>query len=288
MAMLNICDPATKNAEYNAVTQKKPTEGHDKDGDADGPPPHRGLIAHLRGYFVAGLLVVAPVGLTVWIAWKFLTFVDARVTPLIPQAYNPNTYLDAVTPFNVNIPGVGVIVLIIALIFVGLLMRVFVGRYFIHATERVLRRMPIVRTVYGGLKQIFETVLAHKSDAFRQVVLLEYPRRGMWALGFVTGATEGEVQNITADEVVNVFLPTTPNPTSGFLLFLPRRELVFLDMSVEEAAKMIISGGIVVPPDRRPADVRARPLVAQAHGDDPTIGPDADTSEQPKLVGSND
>ncbi len=269
------------------MPHRKKTTGDETDGAEMASTPHRGLIAHLRAYFVAGVLVVAPVGLTVWIAWKFLTFVDARVTPMIPQAYNPNTYLDAVTPFNVNIPGVGLIVLIVALIFVGLLMRIFVGRYFMHAAERILRRMPVVRTVYGGLKQIFETVLAHKSDAFRQVVMLEYPRRGMWALGFVTGATEGEVQHITADEVVNVFLPTTPNPTSGFLLFLPRRELVYLEMTVEEAAKMIISGGIVVPPDPRPPEVQARPLIAPSHGDTPTIGPDADLPVPPKLVDSN-
>ena len=121
--------------------------------------------------------------------------------------------------------------------------------------------------------------------------MLEYPRRGMWALGFVTGTTEGEVQNVTADEVLNVFLPTTPNPTSGFLLFMPRRELVFMSMSVEEAAKMIISGGIVVPPDRRPATLRAQPLTGLADGDTPTIpaGPvPAEIDTLPKIVESND
>ncbi|MCZ6764533.1 MAG: DUF502 domain-containing protein [Alphaproteobacteria bacterium] len=270
----------------------KKTQDDDHRDVADGQIHQPGILAHLRGYFVAGLLVVAPVGLTLWIAWKLLTFVDGWITPFIPAAYNPNTYLNMLAPFsNWNIPGVGLIVLIAALIIVGLLTRVFIGRYFVHATERILNQMPVLRTVYGALKQIFETVLAHKSDAFRQTVLLEYPRRGMWALGFVTGTTEGEVQDVTADEVVNVFLPTTPNPTSGFLLFLPRRELIYLDMSVESAAKMIISGGIVVPPDRRPAELRNRPIVAPAAGDTPTIEPDTNPTvpdDRPNLVESND
>ena len=253
---------------------------------ADREPLRRlGFLAHLRGWFVAGLLVVAPVGLTLWIAWELLTFIDRWMTPLVPAAYDPNTYLNRLVPFNVNVPGVGLIALVIALTLVGLLTRVFIGRYFVHAAERVLHRMPVFRTIYGALKQIFETVLAHKSDAFRQVVLLEYPRRGMWALGFVTGTTEGEVQNTTSDEVVNVFLPTTPNPTSGFLLFLPRSELILLDMKVEEAAKMIISGGIVAPPDRRPREIREQKLVAPAHGNDPTISA---AEDPPKLIESND
>jgi uncharacterized membrane protein len=251
----------------------------------------RGMLAHLRGSLVAGTLVVAPVGLTIWIAWKFLTFVDDRITPFIPEAYNPNTYLKIISPFDVSIPGVGLIVLIIALTLVGLITRLFVGRYFVHVAERFMHQMPVLRTMYGAFKQIFETVLAKKSKAFRQVVLLEYPRRGMWALGFVTGQTEGEVQNLTADKVVNVFLPTTPNPTSGFLLFLPRRDLVFLEMTVEEAAKMIISGGIVVPPDPRPKSDQGVPQIAPAHNNEPTIGTKPNAVEEPqspKLVESND
>ena len=131
--------------------------------------------------------------------------------------------------------------------------------------------MPIVRSIYGATKQIVETVLANQSDAFRQVVLFEYPRRGAWAMGFVTGKTTGEVQNITADEVVNVFLPTTPNPTSGYLLFLPRSELVELSMTVEEGIKMIISGGIVTPKDKRSPEEIARVKVYKAKGDKHTI-----------------
>ena len=124
---------------------------------------------------------------------------------------------------------------------------------------------------YSAIKQIFETVLSNQSSAFREVVLFEYPRRGSWAIGFITGQTEGEVQDTTRDEVVNVFLPTTPNPTSGYLLFLPRRELVVLSMTVEEGIKMVVSGGIVTPKDNRPAHQRGLKKVGPANGDKKTI-----------------
>lgn len=224
-----------------------------------------GLWGRMRGYFLAGLLVVAPIGITFWLSWLVLTFIDARVTPLIPHAYNPNTYV----PFG--IPGLGVLVLVLFITFIGVLTRVLLGRWMLRGGEHLLSRMPVVRSLYSATKQIVSTVLAHQSDAFRQVVLFEYPRRGSWAIGFVTGTTVGEVQNVTADDVVNVFLPTTPNPTSGYLLFLPRRELVVLSMTVEEGIKMIISGGILTPEDGRSVAARAEKSVNRADGDTPTI-----------------
>ncbi|MCZ6849222.1 MAG: DUF502 domain-containing protein, partial [Alphaproteobacteria bacterium] len=135
------------------------------------------------------------------------------------------------------------------------------GRFFVRTGERILAQMPIIRSIYGALKQVFETVFAAKSRAFREVVLIEYPRKGVWAIGFATGTTSGEVQNIIEDEVVNVFLPTTPNPTSGFLLFLPRKDVTFLSMSVEDGVKMVISAGVVTPPDRRPMAERLTPKI---------------------------
>jgi uncharacterized membrane protein len=137
------------------------------------------------------------------------------------------------------------------------------GRTLVRLGERLLSRMPVVRGVYGTLKQIFETVLAQKSRSFREVVLVEYPRRGVGAIGFVTGPTSGEIQACSGEELVNVFVPTTPNPTSGFLLFVPRSDLIHLDMSVEDGIKMVISGGIVGPPagvqdDGREALARAK------------------------------
>ncbi len=217
---------------------------------------HRvGLSARLRGYFLTGILVAAPISITLFLTWQLLGFVDARITPFIPAAYNPNTYL----PFAV--PGLGLIVLIVFITFVGALTTLFVGRTLLAISDSLLHRMPVVRSIYGATKQIFETILAQKSTAFRQVVMFEYPRRGCWAMGFVTGVTKGEIQNLTEEEMVNVFLPTTPNPTSGYLLFLPRRELVPLKMSVEEGAKMIISGGIVAPPDPRQEEERKIPKI---------------------------
>ena len=204
-----------------------------------------GLSRRLRGYFFAGVLITAPLGITAYLAWIIVRFLDRSITPLIPAKYSPETYL----PFGV--PGVGLIVLLVVLTLIGALTAGLLGRWLVRTGERILNQMPVVRSVYAALKQIFETVLTTQSQAFRRAVLVEYPRRGIWAVGFITGNTEGEVQNLTTEETVNIFLPTTPNPTSGFLLFLPREDVVALDMTVEEAIKMVISGGIVTPPDRR-------------------------------------
>ncbi len=236
-----------------------------------------GLPGRLRNSFVAGILVTAPAGITVWLAWNVVGVIDEQVVPLIPARYNPETYL----PFS--IPGIGVLITIVFLILVGMLTAGFVGRMLVSLGERLVHRMPVVRNVYGALKQIFETVMSQTSGAFRQVVLFEYPRRGSWAIGFITGRTEGEIQNITEEEVVNVFLPTTPNPTSGYLLFIPRSELVVLDMTVEEGIKMVVSGGIVTPPDRRPVEIRTITKVAVADGDKQTIPIDPN---KPKRIGS--
>ena len=205
----------------------------------------RGVMSRLRAYFLAGVLVTAPLGLTGLLSWWFIDFVDEKITPLIPDRYNPETYL----PFG--IPGLGLLVLLIAVTLIGALTAGLIGRWLLQTGERALNRMPVVRSIYSAIKQIFETVLAQQSNAFREAVLVEYPRRGIWAIGFITGTTKGEVQNLTEEETVNIFLPTTPNPTSGFLLFVPKSDVVPLGMSVEEAVKMVISGGIVTPPDRR-------------------------------------
>jgi len=203
-------------------------------------------MARLRAYFLAGVLVTAPIGITVYLAWILIDFVDRQVTPLIPAYYNPENHL----PFS--IPGLGLIIVFVVLTLIGALTASFFGRLFQRTSERILVRVPVVRGVYSATKQILETVLARQSNAFREAVLVEYPRCGVWAIAFITGRTKGEVQSITQEEVINIFVPTTPNPTSGFLLFVPKKELVPLSMSVEEAIKMVISGGIVTPPDRRP------------------------------------
>ena len=231
---------------------------------------------HMRGYFMAGVLVTAPIGITFYISWLLIRWVDAQVTPLLPPAYNPETYL----PFA--IPGLGLVIVFIVLTFIGWSTAGLLGRLWTRISEHFLRRMPVIRSVYGAVKQIIETVLKQQSNAFREVVLFEYPRRGSWAIGFITGQTQGEVQNLTTDDVVNVFLPTTPNPTSGYLLFIPKKELVILDMTVEEGIKMVVSGGIVTPPDRRPAAEREKKRVAPADGETRTVpyNPEADKAAE--------
>lgn len=230
--------------------------------------PRMTMLGRLRAYFFAGILVTAPAAITFYVAWLFIGFIDKQVTSLLPGRYNPNEIL----PFS--IPGLGLIILIVFLVMVGAFAAGFLGRFAVRTGENLLARMPVIRSVYGAVKQIFETVLATKSTAFRQVVLVEYPRRGIWAIGFVSGITEGEVQNLTEDELINVFLPTTPNPTSGFLLFVPRRDLVVLSMTVEEGIKMVVSGGIVTPVDPRPAEERKVPILASTEIDAPPPVPE--------------
>jgi len=216
-----------------------------------------GLLARIRAYFLAGILVTSPVAITLYLAWAVVDLIDNAVTRLLPAQYNPENYL----PFSV--PGLGVVIVILTLTLIGAFTAGVIGRLVIRAGEAVLARMPVIRSVYGATKQIMETVLANQSAAFREVVLLEYPRRGIWTLGFISGQTQGEVQNLTADDVVNVFVPTTPNPTSGFLLFIPRSDLHVLEMTVEEGIKMVVSGGIVTPPERRPVESPRVPTVPE-------------------------
>lgn len=222
----------------------------------------RGLLGRLRNYFLTGLIVTAPVAITFWILVGFIEMIDGAVVPLIPPVYNPNTYLRDFFGIQVYIPGIGLVVVFVGLTVIGFFAAGLAGRMVVRAGERIVSRMPVVRSVYGALKQIFQTVLESSSRSFREVVLVEYPRRGIWAIAFITSNTEGEVQSTIADPVVNIFLPTTPNPTSGFLLFVPRRDLVVLDMTVEEGIKMVVSAGIVTPPDRRSEEAKAIPLVS--------------------------
>lgn len=212
------------------------------------PAPKRGPLARLRTYFLTGVLVTAPIGITIWLIWLLVDFVDRTVVPLIPEAYNPSNILGH------SIPGLGVVIVLIVVTLIGLVVTNFLGRLLVRFGESIVARVPVVRTIYGVLKQIFDAVLAQSSTAFREVVLIEYPRKGIWVVGFITGPTRGEIQRITPQDTVNVFVPTTPNPTSGFLLFLPRKDCYILDMTVEEGVKLVISGGIVTPPDQHPGE----------------------------------
>jgi uncharacterized membrane protein len=243
------------------TSEMQEAERRAREGASEPPAPKKtGLMGKLRNYFLAGVLVTAPVSITFWLAWKFVSYVDDQVTPLIPPRWNPETYV----PFD--LPGLGLIVTFVGLTLIGMLTAGFTGRIIMHTGERIVTRLPVIRGIYGAVKQIFETVLAKKSTAFRQTVLLQYPRPEVWAIGFQTGAAEGHVQEIVDDQVINVFLPTTPNPTSGFLLFLPKSEVTVLSMTVEEGLKMVVSGGIVTPPERRVPDARGK--TDQAAGSD--------------------
>lgn len=206
------------------------------------PPVHRRLGSRLRSYFLAGILVTAPLGITVYLAVVFIRFIDSSVIPLIPPSYLPY-----------RIPGLGLIILAIVLTAIGALTAGLFGRWLVRTGERILNRMPVVRSVYGAIKQIFETVLAQKSNAFREAVLVEFPRRDAWTVGFITAQTQGEVARKLADQnptLVTVYVPTTPNVTGGYMIFVPRAEVIPLNMSVEDAWKLIISVGIVMPAER--------------------------------------
>ena len=203
------------------------------------------FFARFRRYFLAGILVTSPILITAYVTWMIITFIDSQVAGLLPDS------LDFTKQLPHQIPGLGLIISIFTITIIGALTPGFIGRTLLKTGERVLDKMPVVRTIYGAIKQIMETVMSTNSESFREVVLVEYPRKNIWVIGFVTGETKGEVQSLNKSQLINIFIPTTPNPTSGFLLFIPKEDLVYMDMKVEDAVKMVISGGIVTPPENK-------------------------------------
>jgi uncharacterized membrane protein len=203
-------------------------------------------MKRFRTYFLTGLVVAGPLGITAYITWSFVAWVDGLVKPFLPAAYNPDTYLDF------PIPGVGLVVALLGLTLLGFLTANIFGRTLLSFGEHLLDRMPLVRNLYRGLKQIFETVLTERGNSFQKAGLIEYPRHGLWSIVFISTSARGELAEKVPgdDDIVSVFLPTTPNPTSGFLIYVRRREIIELDMSVEDAAKLVISGGLVMPQPR--------------------------------------
>jgi uncharacterized membrane protein len=195
---------------------------------------------HLRRYFVAGLLIWLPVGVTILVFKALLDLMD-RALFLIPVAYRPETLL------GFHIPGLGAVLALLLLVLTGVLAANLFGRSVINWYERLLKRIPFVRSIYGGVKQFTEVVLADTSSSFKKVLLIQYPRRGVYSIAFQTSDDLREIQAVTKENVVTVFVPTTPNPTSGLIVFVDRAEIVELTMSVEDALKMIISLGVVVP-----------------------------------------
>ncbi len=209
--------------------------------------PKSGIGARLRRYFFTGIVVTVPITVTLWSAWWFLNFLDAAIAKILPTDYNPNTYL----PFA--IPGTGLIIAILFFMSMGFLARNFLGRIIIRVTEFIVGRMPILNTVYNALKQVFEMTIGAQSTAFRDVVLFQYPHANSWTIGFVTGITPGEIQSVGGgSEVLNIYIPVTPT-TAGFVVFVQKKDVIYLSMSIEEAVKLIASGGIITPPAKIPA-----------------------------------
>lgn len=194
----------------------------------------------MRKYLIAGLLVWMPLGITFLVIRAIIGFLDQTLL-LLPDAYQPDNFL------GIHIPGLGVLLAVVLVLATGMIVANLLGRRLVNAWESLLSRIPLVRTLYAGIKQILEAVLATDGQSFRRVLLVEYPRKGAWSLAFMTSDQLGEVQEKTRSEVISVFIPTTPNPTSGFVLMLPKEDVIELEMSVEQGLKMIISMGVVVP-----------------------------------------
>jgi uncharacterized membrane protein len=195
----------------------------------------------MRKYVIAGLLVWMPLGITFLVIRAIVGLLD-RTLLLLPDMYQPDNLL------GIHIPGFGVLLAALLVLTTGMVVANFLGKRLIAAWESLLARIPLVRSLYAGIKQIMEAVLATDAKSFRKVLLIEYPRKGVWSLAFMTSDDLGEVQAKTQSTVISVFIPTTPNPTSGFILMVPKEDAIELDMTVEDGLKMIISLGVAVPP----------------------------------------
>ena len=207
------------------------------------------LFQRTRNNFLTGLILVAPVTLTGYVVWGAINFFDEKVIPLVPLVYNPETYL------NQSIPGFGFFLFLLFTTLIGAITKGFFGRQIVKIGELLVAKTPIVRTIYNAVKQIFETALKNSNDSFQNACLVQYPRKGLWAIAFISTPTKGEIaKQIGEQDLVSIFVPSTPNPTSGFILFVPREEILVLEMSVEEAAKLVISAGLVVPEERPSKD----------------------------------
>lgn len=208
--------------------------------DVNKPKP-LGLFAWLRGRFFAGMVIAAPLAATFFILQFLITFIDNRVKPLLPPLLQPETYT------NYAIPGFGVLVMVIALTILGAVTANLVGRSLLAATDRILSRIPIVKNVYAAIKQLTEVLANNQQASFDRCVMVEYPKKDSWCIAFVSSHAQGEIGSKLGTSKIGVFVPTTPNPTSGFLIYVEESETVALEMTVEEGAKMILTAGLVVP-----------------------------------------
>jgi uncharacterized membrane protein len=222
-------------------------------------PPHTSVAGRIRNYFLTGLIVAGPVAVTIWLVWSFINWVDGVVRPLIPPAYRPETYL----PWP--IPGSGLVIAFVALTLLGFLTANLVGRKLVELGEGLLNRMPIVRPVYNTMKQIFETLFSKSGSSFRQVALVEFPAPGMWSLVFLSQPPGADLADkLPQGEHVSAFMPCTPNPTTGFFFYVLRKDLIVLDISVENAMTLLISAGMVQPDSGEAAQKKLATLAASA------------------------
>jgi uncharacterized membrane protein len=244
-----------------------PTKAPPPAGGASAPPPpelfHHSLIGRLRNYFLTGLVLVGPLYITISLTWWFVNWVDDLVRPFIPAAYRPETYLP------VKVPGTGLIIALAAMTLLGFLTANLVGKKLIEFGENILNRMPVVRPVYKSLKQIFETLFAQTGSSFRRVALVEFPSPGMWSLVFLSQPASPDIAARLPDtEHVAAFMPCTPNPTTGFFFYVPRRDLVELDITVESAMTLLMSAGMAQPggsdPQKRLVQLAETARVARA------------------------
>lgn len=221
--------------------------------------PPAGMGARLRNYFLTGLVVAGPVAITTWLIWTFVTWVDDLVRPLLPEMYRPETYL----PWR--IPGSGLVIALFALTMLGFLTHNLVGRTLIQLGDHLIDRMPIVRPIYKTVKQVFQMLFSKSGTSFRKVGLVEFPSPGMWSLVFLSQPPSADVASRLPgdDEQISVFLPCTPNPTTGFFFYVPRSKIIELDIPVEAAATLIMSAGMIQP-GAADAQSAATALAAQA------------------------
>jgi len=234
------------------------------------PAPRVSLLTRLRNYFLAGIIVAAPIGLTIYLVFITIEAIDRNVRSLVPPGYQPERFIPYDLPFG--IPGLGLIAALVVLTLIGFLATNLMGRTLLRLGERIVARMPIVRGIYSALKQIFETVFSQSGNSFRQVALVPWPSQGSWTIAFVTNYIQGgEVGEHLGDEIVTCYVPTTPNPTGGYMTYFRRRDIHILSMTVDQAMKLIISCGVIVPTDIAAAQIKAagggKPGGKPEHGD---------------------
>lgn len=224
------------------------------------PPPapqplRRKPLEWLRNWFITGIVVSAPIGITIWLVWSFVTFVDNRIKPLIPARWNPETYL------QFALPGLGIVIAVVGLTLLGALTANLIGKSLIRAGERIVNRVPLVRSVYSVLKQVFETFASQEASSFKEAVLIQFPREGIWTVAFITNRRPGGEIAQHVQDAVAVFVPNAPNPATGFILYVTPDQIRPLKMTVEQAAKLVFSVGILTPEvgaaEQAPADVGA-------------------------------